>query len=283
MSNPFITVWEEHQFWLKILEDHAIFIHDYLAPQEQKWVVTAAQYILAFSQLRRELERIDPRLPVSSDQMITFAREVFPVACGYFQLEGELQRLRIRNEVNLNLTPAYLNGTLSENEEYLRLLGYFVRGEEAPILDLSSLLDLWLTDQAGHAYLLVNGLDISESTTIERATFFIQKFRSFIFTNRQMTGSNRFTPPVFPAQSKFAVEVAETVLAFNQLVMQVVSQYKLDQILTRLTLRFIVHHFPEACYFLRKLAHYLPETVRMQLPPCQFEEPYFPTLTRSAF
>lgn len=274
MSNQVIPTWEEHQFWLKILDDHAHFIHDYLAPEEQQWVTIAAQYINAFSRLRERLAQLDQQLPASSEAMITLAREIYPVAFGYFQFEGHLQNLRLRNEVNLNLTPTYLNGTLNENEEYLRLLHSYVRGEEPPVLPLTQLLDLWLEDQAGHALLLANGLDPIQADIIEQATKFAQTFRFYMTKNMQMEGYLRFTQPLFPAQSLFSRQIAETVVAFNNLVFNVVSQYKRDQILSRLTLQFIEHHFPETCYFLRKLAFYLPQD--FTLPECQFAKPYFP-------
>lgn len=269
-----ITSWEEHQFWLKILEDHAHFIHDYLAPDEKKWVCMAKQYIDLFARLRRKLKRIDLRSGVSSPELVMLSREAYPVALGYFQFEGYLQHLRIQNKVDLNLTPAYLNGTLDENQEYIRQLGYFVQGKEPPPLTLTDLLDLWLLDQAGHAYLLANGLDPVEGKIIEQARVFQQKFRFYLLKNRQMKGYLRFTKPIFPWQKQFVKEIAETVLAFTQLVHQVVTRYQKDQVMTRLTLRFLEHHFPEACYFLRKLEYFLPENERV--PDCQFQPPYFP-------
>lgn len=273
-----LSPWEEHHFWLKILEDHAHFIHDYLSPSERNWVNVAGQYITAFRQLRIAAQKIDRESDVSSEAMITLAREIYPVALGYFQFEGHLQHLRTKNEVNLNLSPTYLNGTLDENQEYLRLLSFYTRGENPPPLTLIQLLDLWLADQAGHGYLLANGLDIIEGDFIDQTRAFIQRFTSYMLKNIQMKKYARFTQPIFPEQGRFARQVAETVVAFNQLVMQIVTLYQHDEIFTRLTLRFIEHHLPETCYFLLKLAEFLPEDAK--LPPCQLQRPYFPTVPR---
>ncbi|WP_139490778.1 DUF2935 domain-containing protein [Brevibacillus dissolubilis] len=270
-----ITVWEEHMFWLEILQDHAIFVRDYLSPEEKRWVQMAEQYIQAFGRLREILFQLDPTLPAESDTMKRFAAEVYPVACGYYQLEGHLQGLRIQNEVNLNLTPTYLNGTLSENEEYLRLLGFYMKGQQPEEMSLVSLLDMWLMDQVGHAYLLANSLDPVESELGQRAREFVQRFQAFVATNNAMRGYLRFLAPGFPRQERFAREVLLAVMEFNKLIVEVVNRYKEDEVFTRLTLRFLEHHFPEACYLMRKLSAFVPE---MQAEiSCPLTKPSFVT------
>ncbi|UFJ40828.1 DUF2935 domain-containing protein [Brevibacillus humidisoli] len=273
MSEKPITTWEEHQFWLKILEDHAHFVHDYLSPSEYHWVRAASAYIAAFARLREQLRQIPPDLPTESDAMAALSREIYPFASGYYQLEGQLQQLRICNAINVNLSPTYFNGTLDENQEYLRQLEWYMKGEEPPELPLVELFELWLEDQAGHALLLAGGMDPVEREIIEQARTFADRFSFYLLKNRQMRDYLRFTRPMFPAQQVFAQQVAQTVLAFTQLVMMVIDRYRDDEVLNKLTLRFLEHHLPEACYFLRKLAPYLPED--FALPDCQFSKPYF--------
>lgn len=55
-----------------------------------------------------------------------------------------------------------------------------------------------------------------------------------------------------------AREVADSVIKLYRLVEKVVQLYKESEALNRTTLRFIEHHFPESCYFLRKLANFDP-------------------------
>lgn len=69
-------------------------------------------------------------------------------------------------------------------------------------------------------------------------------------------------PPHFPLQIAFAREVSSTVLAFNQIVENVITLYKGKEVLNATTLRFLEHHFPESCYFLTKLSAFVPEMER---------------------
>jgi len=174
--------------------DHAHFIHDNLSPFEQRWVNIALNYIVAFQDLRKQLFAIDRDLPASSPDMIQFARLAYPVAYGYYRFEGHMQRLRLNNQVNLNLTPAYINGTLDENQEYLRLLLYYMQGEAPVELPLSDLFDLWLQNQLGHAILLRNILDPTETELTQQTVAFIQIFQAHIVRNEAIKGFLRFGP-----------------------------------------------------------------------------------------
>lgn len=269
-----ITVWEEHAFWLPILQDHAIFVFDYLAPYEQQWISAAEHYIRSFGGLIDRLNEIPKDEDVTSERMIAFAKEAWPVAKGYYDLEGNLQSQRINNAVQVSLSPTYFNGTLNENQEYLRLLSYYMQSQTAPPLSLVQLLDLWLDDQLGHAILLRNSLDPIEQEIIQRIDLYSAKFESFIVQNHQMKGYLRFSPPGIRRQQLMAHEVGVTVLEMNSFISMVVSRYQNSEVLNKTTLRFLEHHFPETCYFIIQLSAFAPE-LRNVAMNCSLQKPSF--------
>ncbi|KHF38982.1 DUF2935 domain-containing protein [Halalkalibacter okhensis] len=265
---------EEHAFWLEILQDHAYFVRDHLSVVEEQYINVAEQYIRTFEQLRQKLKTISQGMGVSDQAMIAFAREVFPIAKGYYQFEGQMQSLRIQNEVNLNLSPTYLNGTLSENEEYLRILSYYMNGQNFPPQPLVDLLDLWLEDQLGHAVLLRNILDPIELKITAQTDLYINQFQSFIVQNEQMKGFLRFSPPGIQRQRRFAREVGQTTIDMYNFIVDVVRMYIKTEVISRTTLRFLEHHFPESCYFIRKLSVYSPD-IGPQAAQCPLTKPSF--------
>jgi hypothetical protein len=262
--------WEEHHFWLKILYDHAHFVRDYLSPTEKDYVKMAEQYIEQFAQIRKRLEGIDRDQSVFAPEMVSFARDAHQLAYNYFSFESHLAYLRLRNKINLNLTPSFLTGTLLENREYLRILGYFTCGREAPPLSLGDLLDLWLEDQAGHAELLANGLDPTEAEIVSQSQLLSRTFLSLLGRNRKYQQLETFTEHDVPERETFVRIVISSVEEFLQIVEHVLKQYRDQQVMSRLTYRFLEHHLPETCYFLKKLSRYAP--VRLQ---CQLTPPYF--------
>ncbi|MGG1554787.1 DUF2935 domain-containing protein [Paenibacillus ferrarius] len=254
-----ITLKEEHLFWLEVLDDHAHFLRDYLSPSETKWWQEAEKFFPLFREAIRHAEGLQPLEGAESPNMQVFAQSVYPLADAYCRLEGHMQHLRIWNKVNLNLTPSYFNGTINENKEYLRQLSYWARGVPAVPLTLTELLDMWLEDQLGHAVLLHGLLDPVEQKLGAETDRFAAQFSSYMVKNRAMTGYLRFTPPGFPAEIHFAREVLETVKAFYAFVGRIVNEYENTELLSKATLRFLDHHFPESCYFMRKLAEFVPD------------------------
>jgi hypothetical protein len=51
MKQTIIPLWEEHLFWLEVLQDHAYFVRDHLSVSEMEYVNTAQQYIHLFGEL----------------------------------------------------------------------------------------------------------------------------------------------------------------------------------------------------------------------------------------
>ncbi|NOU86368.1 DUF2935 domain-containing protein [Paenibacillus sp. LMG 31460] len=271
--NGIITPWQEHLFWVEILQDHAIFVDEALANEEVHWITIAKRYIGAFTELRNRILKTDPALPVSSATMIQLSNDIYPVVQGYYQFEGYLQHLRIQNKIVVSLTPVYFNGTLLENGEYIRILHYWMNGVPYEPLPLVTLVEMWLEDQLGHAVLLGNHLDPTEMELIKTTQLYGQQFGAHIVKNTAIRGFLRFTAPNFPVQQKFARQVAETVISFYHVVEGVIRDYKETELLSRLTLRFLEHHIPESCYFLRKLAEYNVEI--LGLPNCPLTKPSF--------
>lgn len=267
-----ISPWEEHQFWLEILEDHAYFIRDYLSPAETKWVQQAQQFINWFKQVQLELESLPKSLPLQSPEMIKLAKKAYEVSHQYYLFEGHLLNLRLNNQVNLNLTPSYLNGTLSENREYLRILEYYRKGSDYPPLPFTELLELWLQDQLGHVLLILRMLDGVEFDLIQQGNVLRSEFSQHIVKNTAIKGYLVFASQGFPIQIRFAHEVAHSVVKFNLLVQRTIQLYKDNALVNQSTLRFLEHHFPESCYFMKKLSYYAPQ---IEYPDCGLTKKFY--------
>ncbi|WP_078408906.1 DUF2935 domain-containing protein [Priestia abyssalis] len=274
MTNNTISLWEEHLFWLEILQDHAYFIRDHLSASESEYVNISHQYVNLFDDLIAMLRGIPRSVNHTDDMMIYFSKRAWEAAKGYFEFEGKMQALRIDNKVNLNLSPTYLNGTLAENQEYLRILRQLVQGKEPAILPLVNLMDLWLEDQLGHAVLFKNLLDPIEVIATRQAEAYISQYQIFIVQNHHLKGYLRFKEPGFPRQTEFAYDVGKTTLEMNRFISSMVIKYKESKILNKSTLRFLEHHFPETCYFIKKLSHYAPR-LQKEAGKCSLRRPSY--------
>jgi len=274
MTTNLIPIWDEHLFWLEVLQDHAYFVRDHLSVSEAEYVNTSQQYIHLFGELISMLHSIPRTVQHTDEKMIYFAKRALQVAKGYYEFEGKLQSLRIDNKVNLNLSPTYLNGTLAENQEYLRILTFLVQGKKPVPLTLVDLMDLWLEDQLGHVLLFQNLLDPIELMATRQAEVYISSYQAFIIQNRHLKGYLRFKEPNFPRQKEFANDVGKTTIEMSRFIYRMVIKYKENTILNKSTLRFLEHHFPETCYFIKKLSYYAP-ALREEASKCSLKRPSY--------
>jgi hypothetical protein len=269
-----ISLWDEHSFWIEMLQDHAFFVRDGLSPVESEYVEIANQFIGLYHNLLAKLKTIPRDAEYQDSQMIDFSRRAWKLAKNYYDFEGTLQSLRIDNKVNLNLSPTYLNGTLSENQEYLRILSYLVQGQEPVPLTITQIMDLWLEDQLGHAVLFENLLDPIEVGANTAAQEFKRRFQLYIVQNHHLKNYLRVKQPGFARQQEFIYEVGMTTLEMNQFIKQMVAKYKGDTLLNKSNLRFLEHHFPETCYFLASLSYYEPR-LQALVGNCSLSKPSF--------
>ncbi|MGG1679115.1 DUF2935 domain-containing protein [Neobacillus sp. NRS-1170] len=272
--NSAISIWQEHLFWLEILQDHAIFVRDHLSIEEKEAISIAERFKESFGALLNSLQQLNPDLSASASEQIAFSEQAYSVSFEYYRFEGHLQNLRIKNEINLNLSPTYLNGTLNENQEYLRILSYFVNGQQPVPLRLDQLLDLWLEDQLGHIILLKNIVDPIELAVDKQTDVYAQRFQMYILQNHHVKGFLRFMEQGFPRQKELALEVGRTVIEMNLYIRSIMEKYKGNRILNKTTLRFIEHHFPETCYFIKRLAEFAPELLSESMH-CSLRKPSF--------
>ena len=269
-----ISLWDEHSFWLEMLKDHAYFVMDTLPANETEYIEIAKQFIRSYDDLLVKLQSIPRNASYQDSEMIDFSKRAWKVAKNYFDFEGTLQSLRIDNKINLNLSPTYLNGTLSENQEYLRILSYLVQGQEPVRLSITQVMDLWLEDQLGHAVLFENLLDPIEATANAAAQEFKRKFQLYIVQNHHLKNFLRVKQPGFARQQEFIYEVGKTTLEMNQFIKNMVEKYKNNTLLNKSNLRFLEHHFPETCYFLASLSYYEPR-LRAMVGNCSLSKPSF--------
>ncbi|WP_438444230.1 DUF2935 domain-containing protein [Gorillibacterium sp. sgz5001074] len=262
------NVLEEHRFWLKLLEDHAQFLLERLAPDECNWRSRAARYAGGFAALLSQLDGLPAPPAAGSAAWIGFAKEAHPWAAGYYQLEGHLQSSLLAGGVGLRLPPVFLNGTMNENQEYLRLLKYYVQGADAPALPLWDLMELWLEDQLGHAGLVRELAGEEEPGLAQEAAAAQEALSAHLLRNRYIYGYLRFSPPGFPLQLEAAQAAADCVERFIQSLWDAVKTLSGAKPSLSFLLRFLEHQILEGTYFLDQLSPWLAQDpVRPSSPP----------------
>ncbi|MBO9605246.1 MAG: DUF2935 domain-containing protein [Paenibacillaceae bacterium] len=237
----------EHLFWLQILGDHARFILLSLSPKETKDIETAEQFITFYDRL---LDQARGQAP--SWEAINRAALEGTHHLRIFKL-NLLERLLL-GQVQIALTPTFINHMVNELDEYLKILEELNRGNPVPQFHPLHYDLIWLADAAGHAFAIAAGLDGTEKPTIEASRRFEKTFQDFYAKAIELTGYLRTMKQQYPAIFKFHKDVNVEMAVFMKFLKEIEALGLSHELLSRINPLMPDHMYREECYYLTKLA-----------------------------
>lgn len=235
----------EQRFWLPILRDHCQFILDSLSPTEKNEVKSAKALLHVFDDLVKTFSHPSPALDLNYSYRAAKKLRKFKL---------HLLRRLLTDEFAFHLSPTFINHMLNEIDEYLRILSYFLKGEEPPLLHPVHHHLLWLPDAAGHAVGIETKLDGVEKNLRERSRYFIRQFEAFYIKAVELAGYLRTNLKQFPALSKFNKDVELEIILFQKFLQELEEMSLSKEVLSTLLPLLPDHMFREECYYLYKLS-----------------------------
>lgn len=163
---------KEIEFWSLILRDHALFQYTSLSPKESEIIKTTQYFMNLFFNLYKEVLSLDI---VTED----FVKANKAALKQFIQFKKELLTKLMKCDIELSMTPTFLNHMINEALEYLRVLNIAhesIRFNKT--LENIRLHMVWLPDASGHAKYISSQLDGIEHLYIEKSEKFIKEFDS---------------------------------------------------------------------------------------------------------
>lgn len=157
----------EHRYWLRILRDHLTFFLDKLSGEEDKEHLVAHELK---RRLKEQLVVVEQQKAIDIESLINIVKEVreFKVHL--------LRRLTAKGDnFRLALPPTFIDGTLIELDQYLRILGANIdcKPYTITILDIHC---MYLLDAADHAQYIADALDPIEKDLKKKFKKMAKKF-----------------------------------------------------------------------------------------------------------
>ena len=238
----------EHQFWLQVLGDHSRFIHDSLYPSEKEDISKAASFINHFDQLLSQVGSLNEA------NAIQFANNVEQIVNHLRTFKLSLIERHITSQMNIHLSPTFINQMVNELEEYLLILKYLKKGEIAPIFHELHHHLIWLVDASGHAGAINDQLDGVEKRLKEKSSAFTKHFEQFYLKAVELAGYLRTNIDKFPALSRFNKEVEVEMGLFKTFLHELEEMELSAEVLGTFTASMADHMAREEQYYLTKLA-----------------------------
>lgn len=245
----------EHKFWLKVLGDHSQFLLDALVPKEKEDIQMAMYFVEKFDGLLNNVHTVD---------LISFAKDAKQAAESIRQFKLSIMQRQLEGKIVIHFTPTFINHMVNEVEEYIKILGYLVKGEVPPIFHELHYHLVWLTDAAGHAGSIAGELDLVEKRLKEKSELYMKHFEQFYLKAIEMTGYLRTELKNFPVLKKFTKDVSLEMNLFSHFLRELEELELSEQILSSLSARMADHMAREECYYLLKLA----QASGLEIPKC---------------
>lgn len=254
----------ELHFWLQILGDHSRFIHDSLAPSEEKYIKMANDFKNRFDTLLHESRQsLDEQSLLSLLQGAKVASEEIRM----FKLV--LIQEHLIGKIKISLPPSFLNHMVNEVEEGIRLFSYLEKGEMPPVVHPLHHDLLWLLDAAGHAGGIDINLDRVEKQLKDKAQDFTNDWQCFYLKAVELAGYLRTNVLDFPALTKFHMDVHLEMTIFKAFLRELEEMEIKKETLGTFSPLMADHMAREECYYLKKLS----ETTVVPNPDCNPGKP----------
>lgn len=238
----------EHRFWLQVLGDHSRFIHDSLYPSEKGDIEKANYFIQHFDSLLSQVDEI------STSNAIAFTEHVEALVSQLKEFKLSIIKRHLLSQMNIHLTPTFINHMVNELEEYQRVLNYLKAGKVPPIFHELHHHLLWLSDAAGHAGAIDVRMDDVEKRLKEKSQNFTKHFEQFYLKAVELTGYLRSNVKNFPALNKFNNDVEIEIELFKTFLKELEELELSAEVLGTFTASMADHMLREEQYYLMKLA-----------------------------
>jgi len=239
----------EHRFWLQVLGDHARFIFNALPSSEVEEAKRAEHFIAFFDRL---LAR--SRHPLSPDELHALGLEAYSCADAIRDFKLALLRRCLQGNINIQMSPTFLNHMVNEVEEYLEILESLLAGELPGLHHPLHHHLLWLMDAAGHAAIINDLVDPMENKVKEKSARFNQHFKAFYLKAVEFAGYLRSNIERFPALSRLNRDVELEMRVFRAFLQELESWELNVETLGAFTALMADHMAREECYYLIKLS-----------------------------
>lgn len=171
MLNPV----EEIYFWSGIMRDHGEFFILNLSVREQEFAAMANHYKSEFIHLQKDAGMM-LRGQVA-ESVSALVNRALSLVMNFIQFKRTALRRLLQCDIELGLTPTFINHMINEALEFYRAL--CLTATNAPVNKVQEnmqLLAVWLPDAAGHAAGIISELDGTETELIKEAEEFKNSF-----------------------------------------------------------------------------------------------------------
>jgi hypothetical protein len=248
----------DNRFWLQGMGDHARIILIALSSLEEEEIEKCRGFISLFDGLLEEA-----RGDLDAEQARSLCKRAVRATRDIRAFKLHLIVRKLTDTIYLNITAALINHMVNEADEYLFMLGYYVR-DKSPVLPPIHLHRFWLVDAIGHTSYIQQFVGYPFKEIRDQAHAFEMEFTTLNNRAMEYAGYMRSGLREFPALSRLNRDAYEQYKLFAEFFVDLLLKFQNKEVIGFLTIIFLDHMYRESCYYLTQLA----KVTDLQRPAC---------------
>jgi len=174
---------EEVKFWIRIMEEHALFIKSGLPCDKEDLIDEAQSFYQEFGSLRTRAERLQ-----NDKKFMELVNDTQALLREFYTFKRDLLHQMLECKLGGYNFPLFLDHLAREAEYFMRLLEKIKNGKVALSGGMKAQENVfWLRIMADHAKFISHLLDPSERNLIQTANGFSQEFDDLYLQGRDFT------------------------------------------------------------------------------------------------
>lgn len=277
-----VSAIRETWFWTGVFRDHATFIHDSLAPNQEREIRWAAQFQQGFQRLHEQVSGLADRAGIAGptgshaltgapaqpplagfqgQELVQYGEQVQQISAALLEqlkslraFKTELLQRKLDCQVSLGLPHSLLSHMIVEAEEAERVLGP-VRSLDLlpPPLQFLHHHLVWLPDASGHAAILHGDLDATEQQLLRTTGDFKRVFDGMHIKALELYSMLRIAPRIVGALRRLNRDSMAQIAVFRSFLEELREHTEGCEVLGRLVPLLPDHMLREELYYTEKI------------------------------
>lgn len=240
---------EENRFWLQIIGDYARLLIHAIPPEDTNELRQMRTYIQTFDSL---LDRSRQNLKL--DELKQLNEEAYAATKDIRGFFLQLLNMQVRGAYPLLIKPAIISNVISFTEEYLYILGYFLKGEQPPMRQACELNIFWLLIFSEIARVISEDLGFYQSGLRARADAFADEFVNLMLSCMELQGIARIGTADFPIAREYHANVMRALVEFDKYLSELLELSRQNKMPGTLSVLYLDRSRRMLCYYMRQLA-----------------------------
>lgn len=193
---------EEMKFWLRIMEEHALFIKAGLPCENTALINQADTFQQEFAALRVRVERVQ-----AEKKFAELVADTQTVVEDFYRYKRRLLHLVLTCQIGGCNFALFLDHLSREAEYFLRLLSKLGSGQQPYQVAAAREAEFWIRLMEDHTEFISHRLDPSERTLLATAEGFSDEFDGLYLQSRDFVSMLRGEPDEVPSFRRFLQDV----------------------------------------------------------------------------